>query len=202
MGWQARANIVSTQNCVGWTICTCFSASLMYFENQKLRLTTARVSFNHGGFCNSKFRESGEQKNKDSFVVLFCEILSKMALDKCQRLQNGGTHLPVCQGWLFYPRWRWISGRWLQDGGTHLPVCLGCLFLSKMALAKRQRLQDGGTHLPICRGCLFLSKMALAKRQRLQDGGTHLPVCQGCLLSKMALGKLQRSQEGGTHLPV
>ncbi len=54
----------------------------MYLENQKLTLTIARVSFNHGGFCKSKVKESGDYKNEDSFVVLFCEILSKMALDK------------------------------------------------------------------------------------------------------------------------
>jgi hypothetical protein len=36
-------------------------------------------------------------------------VLSKMALDKRQRLQDGGTHLPVWQDCLFYPRWRWLS---------------------------------------------------------------------------------------------
>jgi hypothetical protein len=68
-------------------------------------------------------------------VALFCEILSKMsvlskmALDKRQRLQDGGTRLPVCQGCLFYPRWRWISARdYKMVEHTYIPVCQGCLY--------------------------------------------------------------------------
>jgi hypothetical protein len=59
-------------------------ASLMYLENQKLRLTIARVSFGHGGFCNNKLKEKGEIKTR--VCLSFYSVR-------------------------FYPRWRWLSAR-------------------------------------------------------------------------------------------
>jgi hypothetical protein len=56
----------------------------MYLENQKLTLTIARVSFNHGGFRNSKLKDRVNIKTR--ICLLLCSVR-------------------------FYPRWRWISAR-------------------------------------------------------------------------------------------